>query len=203
MALPELLQSLRTQAAERRAEELARAEAEAARILAESRASSERRRLEWVERTRRDEGEAARRALARAEKEAAESVLAARDRLLARVAHALKARASLPLRDPNYLRALPGEVRGALERLPAGPVVVRASPELLETVREAVGEVVSDALTGAATRGHDVVVEPADFGTGFVATAPEVGVEIDGTLGTRIAHAWPRLAVAILQEVPQ
>jgi vacuolar-type H+-ATPase subunit E/Vma4 len=190
MALPELLDALRRQAAEHRAEELAEADAEAERIAAEARASLERRRSDAIERARREEGEAARRAVSRAEKEAAESVLTARDRLLGRVAAALAERAARAVGDPDYLVALPGEIRAGLERLPPGPVVVRVRPELVGIVR--------DAVQGR----HDVTVEPVEaIDVGFTATVPESGVEVDGTLPTRLAHAWPSVAVSVLREV--
>ena len=189
MALPALLEALRKQAAERRAEELARADAEAARVRAESRVTLERRRLDYVERTRREEEEAARRAVSRAEKEARESVLAARKRLLSRVAEALEERAAAAGDDPDYLRALPEEVRGAVGRLPAGEVVVRTPPRLVGIVRDAVRD------------RENLVVEPDEVGAGFLASVLAEGVEVDGTLRTRIEHSWPHLAVAILAEV--
>jgi vacuolar-type H+-ATPase subunit E/Vma4 len=189
MALPDLLEALRTQAAEQRAEELGRADAEAARIGAESRAALERRRLEHVERTRREEEEAARRTVSHAEKEARASVLAARRRLLARVAEALEARAEATVGDPDYLLALPDEVLRGLERLPPGALVVRTPAALVDIVRDAV-------------RGReDVAVEAADVGTGFVASVPAAGVEVDGTLRTRLVHGWPPLAVSVLAEI--
>jgi vacuolar-type H+-ATPase subunit E/Vma4 len=189
MALPDLLEALRTQAAQQRAEELGRADAEAARIGAESRASLERRRLEHVERTRREEEEAARRTVSHAEKEARASVLAARSRLLARVAEVLEARAEAAVEDPDYLLALPDEVRRGLERLPAGALVVRTPAALVDVVRDAV-------------RGReDVAVEAADVGAGFVASVPAAGVEVDGTLRTRLVHGWPPLAVSVLAEM--
>ena len=189
MALPDLLDALRKQAAERRAEELARADAEAVRIRAASRTAAERRRIEYVGHTRREEEEAARRAVSRAEKEARASVLAARERLLDRVAEALEARADAAVRDPDYLAILPQDVRRGLERLPAGTVVVRTPPELFGTVRDAVGD------------REGVSVEAADVGTGFVASMPAEGVEVDGTLRARLVLSLPRLAVAILAEV--
>lgn len=190
MALPELLEALRQQAAEARGDELARADVEAERVRAASRAFLERRRGEYIERTRRAEEEAARRAVSRAQAEAAKSVLTARDRLLRRVADALAARVDRAVGDPEYLVALPDEVHAGLERLPPGRVVVRARAELAGLVAEAV-------------RGRgDVEVEVApSMAAGYTATSPEVGVEIDGTLETRLAHWWPRVAVAVLAEV--
>jgi len=189
MALPELLDALRQQASERRAEELARADAEAERIRAESRASLGRRMSEHVERARRAEEDAARLAVSRAQKEAARSLLTARDRLLARVRDALEARAAGAVGDPDYLVLLADEVRSGLERLPPGAVVVRARPELLGIARDAVRDRAG------------VVVEAADLDTGFTASAPVAGVEVDGTLRTRLAHAWSALAVAVLGEI--
>ena len=189
MALPDLLEALRQQAAEQRADVLGRAEAEARRIDAESRAALERRRTEYVERVRREEEEAARRARARAEGEAARSVLTARDRLLGRVAAALAERVERAVGDPDYLVLLPDHLRDGLERLPAGPVVVRVRPELVGIVR--------DAVRGRS----DVVVEPApELGAGFSAWAAESGAEVDGTLEAMLALSWSHVAVSVLRE---
>lgn len=189
MALPDLLEALRNQAAERRAEELAAADAEVARVRAESRAALQRRRLEHVDRTRRYEEDASRRAVSRAETEARASVLASRGRLLRRVADALEARADAAVGDPDYLVVLPDEVRRGLERLPSGPLVVRTPGALVGIVRDAVRE-----------REH-VVVEAAEVGTGFVASAKSGAVEVDGTLRARLEHAWRWLAVSVLADV--
>jgi hypothetical protein len=40
-----------------------------------------------------------------------------------------------------------------------------------------------------------------DMGVGYTASSIESGVEVDGTLETKLAHRWPRLAVSILGEV--
>jgi vacuolar-type H+-ATPase subunit E/Vma4 len=189
MALSDLLSALRQHAAGQRAEALARADAEAQRILMESRAALERRRTEYVGRTRREEEEAARRARARAEAEATRSVLDARDRLLDRVAAALRERLGRAIGDPDYLALLPDQILGGLERLPPGPVVLRARPELIGIVRDVV-------------RGRrDVVVEAEpELGVGFSASAPGSGVEVDGTLEAMLALSWPRVAVSVLRE---
>lgn len=190
MALPDLLTALRAQAAERRAEELERGRAEAARIRAEADAALERRRTDFVVRTREDEQAVARRALARAQADAAGSVLAARDRLLGRVREALEGRIADSDDDADLHGAMTDELGPALARLPSGPVVVRVSAGLERALREHLPD------------REGVVVEVArDMGPGFKALAPEQGVEIDATLETRLEYVWPRLAVAVLREV--
>lgn len=189
MALPDLLEVLRQRAAEQRADALAGADAEAQRIGAESRATLEQRRAEYIGRVRSEEEEVARRARARAEAEATESVLTARDRLLDRVAAVLAEYVGRAVGDPDYLVLLPDQIRDGLERLPSGPVVVRARPELLGIVR--------DAVRGRS----DIVVEAEpEIGVGFSASAPESGVEVDGTLEAMLALSWARLAVSVLRD---
>jgi len=190
MALPELLQALRVQAAERRAEELARADAEAALVRGESRASLERRKIEHVERVVRDANEAARRAVSEARSEAAVSILKARDRLLGRVRVALEERGRASIADPALHAWLPAVLAGALERLPPGDVVVRVRPELARVLAQAIAD----------RRGITLESIP-DMGAGFVAVSAESGVEIDATLETNLLHRWPQIAVSVLAEI--
>jgi vacuolar-type H+-ATPase subunit E/Vma4 len=190
MALSDLLEALRRQAAEHRADELAQADTEVARIREESRAEKSHRRAEYVEAARREAEDAARRAVARAESDAARSVLAARDRLLGRVREALDGRIETVADDPAYVSSLAAQLREALDRLPTGPLLVRASVELVDAVRELVG------------RRSDVVVEVATaHDTGFSVVSAEGAIEVDGTLATMLDHAWPALAVDVLREV--
>ena len=189
MALPDLLRALRAQAAERRDEELAAAARLAARIDEESRLVLERRRGDFVARLRRDEEESAQRTLSRARAEAAAAELSARDRLLTRVRTALEARIVNAGTDAAYRESLAREVSGGLMRLPEGPVLVRARPELMEPIASAIA------------RDDRIVLEAApDLGVGFTAAVLAEGVELDGTLATRLEHAWPRLAVAVLRD---
>jgi vacuolar-type H+-ATPase subunit E/Vma4 len=190
VAFSELLQALRAEAASRRAEEVALAEREIERIRAESSAALAKRKQQQVERATREATEKGRRAVAEARTQAAASVLQARDRLLGRVRCALQERARAATADPAYRASLSSLLAEALERLPEGPVVVRARAGLAE------------ALADAARSREGVVVETvADMGTGFVAVAPESGVEIDATLEAVLEHRWPQLAVAVLAEV--
>ena len=190
MALQDLLNSLRAQAAARRSEELADAQAEAERIRSDAEVALERRRTEFVARAREDEEAVARRAVARARAEATVGLLSARDRLLERVRAALEGRISGLGDDPDYRRTMTDELRDALERLPDGAVVVRTPVSLGVLVRETVA---GDAR---------VTVEVSeDMGHGFIAVASGKGVELDATLEARLDHAWPRLAVTTLAEV--
>ena len=190
MPLPQLIDALRAQAAERRAEELARADAEAERIRAESHASLAGRKAQHVERAIRDASEAARRSLSEARAEAAASTLRARDRLLGRVRAALEEHARASIVDPAHVATMETDLAAALQRLPSGEVVVRTRPELRRAFETAV-----DGRPG-------VTLETVpDMGVGFVAVSPETGVEIDATLQTQLGHRWPAIAVAVLTEV--
>ena len=189
MALPDLLKALRAQAAERRDEELTAAARLAERIRDESRLALERRRGDFVARLCGDEEETAQRASARARAEAAAAELAARDRLLTRVRAALEARMEKAGTDTAYLGSLARELSEGLVRLPEGRVLVRAHPELLEGIASALGG--EDRFAVEASPG---------LGVGFTATVPSEGVELDGTLLTRLEHAWPRLAVGVLRD---
>lgn len=190
MGLQDLLNALRQQAATRRSEELARARAEAGRIRTEAEAALERRRRDFVAQAREDEEAVARRVVAHARAEAAEGVLAARDRFLHRVRTALEERISGLEDDPDYRRTMADDLRDAVDRLPDGPVVVRTRPSLAPLVREVV-----------AGEARMAVETSEDMGHGFVAVASGKGVEIDATLEARLDHVWQRLAVAALAEV--
>lgn len=190
MALPDLLRALREQAAEVRAAELEEARTTAARIRADSEAALRRSRRELVERARKEELEAGQRELARARSESAKSVLAARERLLERVRAAVERRIAGARHDPEYLVTLASDLVGGLYRLPEGPVTIRAHPGLLERLADSVAE------------GGRITLEAApEVGTGFTASAAGGEIEIDATLESRLAHAWPRLAVEVVREV--
>jgi vacuolar-type H+-ATPase subunit E/Vma4 len=190
VALPELLEALRTQAAERRAEELARADAEVERIRADSQATLAKRKGERMDRVVHDANESARRSLSEARAQSARSILEARDRLLRRVRTALDTRTRARPSHLDRHAVWANELASALERLPEGRVIVRARPELVDALTEAVGD------------GRGVVVEmDAGMGAGFVAVAPEAGMEIDATLDAMLRHRWPHIAVAVLAEL--
>lgn len=190
MALQDLLAALRSQAAERRAETLERARSDAARIRAEAETARERRRREYLVDVREDEEARARRAVARARREAAQGLLAARGHMLERVRAALEERMVRAVDDPEYRRIVSDELHGVLERLPDGPVRIRASSSLAGLVRE------------LAAERYGVTVEQTDDGTtGFVALADGDRVELDARLQARVDQAWPRLAVGTLAEV--
>jgi vacuolar-type H+-ATPase subunit E/Vma4 len=190
VALSEVLDALRAEAAARREEEIARADAEAERIRAESRAAWDRRKIAQVERAIGAAEEAARRALSEARSESAASVLEARERLLERVRVALVERLSAAIDNPTYVATMTDELEAALARLPSGEVIVRTRPELA-------------GMLAQQARGRARVVFEADpdMGVGFVALSPESGVEIDGTLETMLAHRWPEIAVSVSAEV--
>jgi vacuolar-type H+-ATPase subunit E/Vma4 len=190
VALVELLGALREQAGERRAAELSRAEASAKRIRDESRVARARRREEYLARVRLEEEETARRSLSRARSEGERHVLSARARFLERVRAELMEQVRVADADPLYLEVLPGEIEAALARLPAGHVKVVCAPTLLPHVV-------------ASVAGQPDVSCEADgsSGAGFRALSLAEPVEVDGRLAAMLDLAWPRLAVAVLEEV--
>ncbi len=189
MALPDLLRALRAQAAERRDEELSAAVRLAECVRSESRSALERRRGDFVARLRQEEEEIAHREVSRSRAEAAAAQLAARDRLLNRVRAALDVRIGKAGTDAAYLGSLARELSEGLRRLPEGRVLVRARPELLDAIASAL----------AGNDRVDLEASP-DLGAGFTASVPTEGVELDGTLVTRLEHAWPLLAVGVLRD---
>jgi len=190
VALAELLEALRAQAAEQRAAEAARAEAEIERLRADARAAVERRRSEHVSRVGRMAQDGAQRVLAEARAQAARSVLEARDRLLARVRASLVSGIQGSVDDSGYRAGLAAEVGRALERMPSGSVVLHTRPEL------------APALVEAVRARPDVSVEPTpDLGVGFVVVDAAGEVELDATLEAKLEHRWPAIAVKVLAEV--
>jgi vacuolar-type H+-ATPase subunit E/Vma4 len=117
-------------------------------------------------------------------------VLVARDSLLDRVELRLKERIRDAISDRAYLEGLAAEVHDALGRLPPGPTRLRAV------------EALCPRLAKAVSGFDDVRVEAStEVGVGFVAVSRDGSVEVDATLETRLAHVWPRLAVAVLSEL--
>jgi vacuolar-type H+-ATPase subunit E/Vma4 len=188
MALTDLLEALKQDAAARRSEVLARADEEAAHIRSESALSVERRRLAFMAAVRRDEEASARRAISRARGESVRDVLAARSRFLSKVRDGVAFRVARADEDEDCLAGMVEALVGALARLPDGAVFVAARETLVPALE-------------LRLRDHENVVVRADAsaGTGALARS-EAGVEIDGTLEAGLAHAWPRLAVSVLQE---
>jgi vacuolar-type H+-ATPase subunit E/Vma4 len=190
MALADLLRTLREQAAEARAAELAAARSEADRLASESEAALARRRSGFLERAHREEVEVGQRALARAQAQSAVTVLAARDRLLARVRSAVERRIADAEGDAQFLATLAADAEEVVRRLP--------SPEAVVRVRAGLHGAVLAAVEGL--EGVSVEVWP-EAGTGLRAFSLAGDVEVDATLETRLVYAWPRLAVAVLAEV--
>ncbi len=188
MALPELLEALRAEAAERRAARLAEADAEAERVRSAGASARELLRREALEEASRVEEAIGRRQLARARSEAVSGELAARDRLLARVRTALEARVRGAASDPEYVGTLARDLARALDRLPSGGVIVRASPALAPGLHEQVA-----GREGVEVRAAD------EIGTGFRARTGDGRAEVDATLETRLRHAWPQLAVLVVR----
>ena len=122
------------------------------------------------------------------------SVLTARDELLGKVRASVGAQIEAAAADPTYLASLPTELAKALARLPAGPVTVRARPELVPALSEALRA--PDVGGGRSVR----VDRAPSMGVGFTAHSSDGDMEVDATLASRLDQAWPRLAVDVIAE---
>lgn len=191
MALHELLEALREEAAVQRAEILARAADEALRIRSAAASETTRRRNEFMARVTSEAEAGERRTMSRKRAGAVEDVLVARSRVLERLRAAVEARIALAEQDGGYNASLAAELRAALDRMPPGPMVLLASPGIVAPLSEAVRELDTAVSVEAAPQ----------IGPGFVLRSGDGRVEVDATLKTRLEYAWPRLAAAALQEM--
>lgn len=190
MALSELLQTLKAQAAEQREAELSRAREACDRVRETSAARLARRREEYLARVEQGEREASRRTLSRAQAEAAESVLRARAELLHRIREGVAGRIGGAHAEPEYRAILASDLEDALSRLPPGPVRVSAVSALVGT------------LEAMLEWRPDVRVEPtAEWTSGFRAFSEDGSAEVDATLESRLEYIWPHLAVKALAEL--
>ncbi len=191
MALEDLLASLREDAESQRSLVLSQAEAEARRIRGDAKQAVVDRRRSLAQDVAKEAEVKAWRSVTRARREARESVLEARARFLQRLEDRLVSLLSEADGVGAYTRVLPGELAVALDRLPAGPVELAASPDLAEMIEREVA---------ASVRQVAVRTSPT-VGTGFVATSVEAGTEVDARLKARLDHAWPRIAAEAARTV--
>ncbi len=149
-----------------------------------------RRRAELATAREADRRVAVELGLASARREARQLVLEARARFLDRVLAAARARFGALQGSPSYLAALPREVAATLAALGDRPSTFVADPAVAHALTE-------------LTRGRPGVTVRAEPATaaGFVVTADDGSVEVDGTFEGRLVSLAPGLRVEILRHV--
>jgi vacuolar-type H+-ATPase subunit E/Vma4 len=184
MALAELLRTLEEDAAARREALLARARADAERLRAESGADLARRRAAALAAREAELRATAARATEVARRQAARRLLETRSGALERIRRRTETQLAERAADPAWLPALARDVELALEYVGPVPAVVEAPAALLEYLR--------GTITGLA----HVTLEPAGGGRrGLVVRSADGSLTVDATLESRLARAWPRLAI--------
>jgi V/A-type H+-transporting ATPase subunit E len=191
VALDDLLATLDARASEERAAVLAEAREEAESIRARSARECEALRRQHLARIREDEERSGSKAVAEARTEARRRVLDARRRVADRVREALTRRVAHCGTNPHYRAAVVGELAESVERAGATGPSVRLAPDLAPHL---------DEWIRAAEKAGVTVTIDADLSSGFVLTADEGLVTIDGTLESRLELAWRGLAAAALRE---
>jgi vacuolar-type H+-ATPase subunit E/Vma4 len=128
--LDALLATLEREAVAETERLVAEARARAAAVTAEADASGARRRAEVLARREAEQQAALQRNLAGARREARATVLAARERLLAQLFAAVRAALPAAAAGSGYRDALPADLERALTFVGARPVVARCAPAL-------------------------------------------------------------------------
>jgi vacuolar-type H+-ATPase subunit E/Vma4 len=188
VALNELLRTLEDEARARIDALLDRARAEAAGIR-EAAASELAARRTAELRTREAElRSGAARVMEAARRDAARRVLEARAEALARVRRRAEERLAARRADPELLPGLRREVLEGLGYLGDGPSVVEADPAVL------------DGLRAAVDGRRDVSFAPAPRG-GLVLRSADGTLTVDATFASRLARAWPRLAIELVRRL--
>lgn len=194
MGLDELLARLDARAAEERAAVLAEARAEAERIRADAERECARRSDRHLSRVRETEERSASKALAEATMDARGRILDARRRVADRVRAALSRRIEGSAAESAYRRAVTEELDEAIERVGGADAV-----GIVIDVSEGLAPHLGDWTQEATASGIAVTPDP-ELTSGFVLTADEGRVVVDGTLESRLELGWRRLAAAVLQE---
>jgi vacuolar-type H+-ATPase subunit E/Vma4 len=190
MALTELMRTLEEEAAARREALLAQARADAERLQAESGADLTRRRTAALATKGAGLRAAAARAIEAARQKAARRLLETRTGTLERIRRKVEARLAERASDPAWLPTLAGGVKLALEYVGDVPTVVEAPGPLLEYLR--------GTMAGLA----HVTLEPARDGRrGLVVRSADGSLTVDATLESRLARAWPRLAIDLAARI--
>jgi vacuolar-type H+-ATPase subunit E/Vma4 len=190
MALAELLRSLEQEAEVQAAAVRAEARATADGIRAERAAELARRSAALRDARARDLEAAAARELEASRRESTRLVLEARAAALERVRRRAEQRLAATAADPGAVPLLARDLAVALEYLGPAPVVVEAPAPLLEALRGATAD------TGRMT------FVPADNGRhGLVVRSADGAVAVDASRESRLARAWPRLAIELARRL--
>lgn len=187
MALAELTRTLEEEAATHRAALLAQARADAERLQAESGTDLARQRAVALAAREAELREAAARATEAARRHAVRRLLETRGRALERIRGRVEARLAERASDPAWLPSLARDVGLALEYLGAVPAIVEAPVPLLEHLRGVIADPARVTLKATGDGRHGVMVRSADG-----------SVTVDATLESRLARAWPRLAIDLV-----
>jgi len=184
MALAELLRTLEEDAAARREALLARARADAERLRAESGADLARRRAAALAAREAELRVTAARATEVARRQAARRWLESRSATLERIRRRAETRLAERASDPAWLPSLARDVVLALEYVGSAPTVIEAPVPLLEYLRGTIAGLAQVTLEAAGDGRRGLLVRTADG-----------SLTVDATLESRLARAWPRLAI--------
>lgn len=188
--MDQLIAAVERVAAERAAQILAEARAEAARIREAAEREVERERARLLD---REEAEARARAARRrveARRTAARSVLEARAQLLEGVFRVARAGFDAAGRSAAYRVALPRHLAATLRFLEEQGAVVTCGPDIAGTVREALQD----------RPDVEVRVDPA-APPGFAVRSPDNRVTVEGGLAERLARRRDALAIEVLAQL--
>jgi vacuolar-type H+-ATPase subunit E/Vma4 len=186
MALADLLRTLEEDAAARREALLARAKADAEGLRAESGADLARRRAAALAAREAELRATAARATEVARRQAARRWLESRSATHERIRRRAETRLAEQASDPGWLPSLAHDVVLALEYMGSAPSIIEAPVPLLEYLR--------GTIAGLA----QVTLEAAGDGDGrrsLLVRSADGSLTVDATLESRLARAWPRLAI--------
>jgi vacuolar-type H+-ATPase subunit E/Vma4 len=186
MALAELLRTLEAEADERIAGLLAKARADAERLRADSAGESDRRRAAALLAREAELRATAARTLEEARREAKRRVLEARASALERIRSRSEALLAERVADPGLSSVLAGELARALEYLGTAPAVVEAPAPVLEVLGRKLGDRAQVTLQPTSAHRPDLLVRSSDG-----------SLTVDATPASRLARAWPRLAIGL------
>lgn len=186
MALTELLQTLEAEAAERVEARLTRARAAADRLRSDRGEMIARRHAAGLAAREGELRAAAARELEGCRREATRQLLEARAEVLARIRSRAEALLAERLGDVSVSGALAGELERALGYFGEAPAVVEGPSAVIEELRRRLGdraELVLEATPAQRPR--------------LVAHAVDGSLSVDAAPATRLAGAWPRLAIQL------
>jgi vacuolar-type H+-ATPase subunit E/Vma4 len=186
MALTELLRTLEAEAAERVEALLTGARADADKLRSDRGEVIAHRHAASLAAREGELRAAAARELEECRREATRQLLEARAEVLARIRRRAETLLAERLGDVSVSGALAGELERALGYLGEAPAVVEGPPAVLEELRRRLGdrpELVLEATPAQRPR--------------LVARAVDGSLSVDAAPASRLAGAWPRLAIQL------